>query len=95
MSSSNAFADAKQFSSYLIGFLISILTMVLMKAAWYIIKKFSVRVMMKLDDVGGFAQQLQAKSRRSTLQRTYTLNPDDHPDPKIYIFCIVMHDKNM
>lgn len=95
MGSSNAFESAKSFENYMVGFAVSIITMLVLKGAWMLIKKFTVKVMMKLDDVGGFAQQLQAKSRRQMIQRTNSLNPDDHPEPKIYVLCIVMHDKSL
>lgn len=92
------FESTATFRAYITGLAVSILTMVILKCGWMLLKKFTVKVMLRLDDIGGFAQQMQARSRRSVLSRTgslSTITAEPDPQHKVYVVCIVMHDKNM
>lgn len=77
-------------SAYFVGLALSISSMIAMKVAWKLFKRFSFKVMLKLDDVGGFAQQMNSRKRSSMVQ---IIPPPSPEEPKMYILCVVLHEK--
>lgn len=91
-------------TAYFIGLALSIATMIILKVVWKLIKKFTFKIMLRLDDVGGFAQQMHSKARRSSMLHlpVTTTQPQQQQqqhivdtEPIIYVLCIVVHEKNM
>ncbi len=88
-------------TAYFIGLASSIASMIVLKVVWKLIKKFTFKIMLRLDDVGGFAQQMHSKARRSSMLHlpvTTTQPQQQHTvdtEPIIYVLCIVVYEKNM
>jgi hypothetical protein len=81
-------------TAYFIGLALSIASMIVLKVVWKLIKKFTFKIMLRLDDVGGFAQQVHSKTYRSSMMH---IIPDAAPpvEPEIYVLCVIVHEKNM